>query len=318
MNIPFDEIAGSGDINGRLDRFIHDFYERTYPRRFSRSEIQRALKEGRFTVNGKAESKSSTRLKSGDTVTGSLPEKAIPEPSDATFDIPVVYEDEWILVIDKPAGIQVHPSGNGEEKILTDWLKANRPGILTVGGDISRPGIVHRLDRDTSGLLVIAKTDESFAALKELFHERLVQKTYQAVIYGNLPDTEGTVSLPLARKKDSLKRVPVRNNTSYTGKIRNAVTDYRVIHSYPQFDSVEAYPRTGRTHQIRAHFAALRHPVVGDTLYMSKDEKNLSLEHPTRHLLHATRLSFDLFGMHHDFESPLPQDFREFLERLDA
>jgi 23S rRNA pseudouridine1911/1915/1917 synthase len=318
MNIPFSATAGIGDINGRLDRFIHDFYERTYPRRFSRSEIQKAIKEGRFMIHGKVETKSSTRLKEGDVITGSLEEKERVVPVDTDFDIEVLYEDEWMLVIDKPAGIQVHPSGNGEGKILTDWIKANRPALLTVGGDISRPGIVHRLDRDTSGLLVIAKTDESFAALKELFHDRLVEKTYQAVLYGNLPETEGTISFPLARKKDSLKRVPVRKNTNYSGKIRNAVTDYRVIHAYPQFDYVEAYPKTGRTHQIRAHFAALRHPVIGDTLYMSKDEKNLTLEHPTRQLLHATRLSFDLFGKHHDFESPLPLDFKSFLAKLDA
>lgn len=318
MEISFSETVGISDINRRLDVFIHDFYERTYPRRFSRGEIQKAIVNSSFSVQGNPQTKPSTRLKEGDVVSGSITSIEAPSASKEMLIIPILFENEQFIVIDKPAGIQVHPSTNREEKILTDWIKMNYPEILTVGGDISRPGIVHRLDRDTSGILVIAKTDACFLALKEQFHERLTTKTYHALVYGNLPKQEDTISLPLVRKKDSLKRVPARKNANYSGKIRDAVTEYRVIRSYPQFDFVEVTPKTGRTHQIRAHFAALRHPVAGDTLYMSKDEKSLTLQRPLRQLLHASRLSFDLFGEHHDFEAPLPEDFRNFLAGLDS
>lgn len=318
MEFPLSETVGSSDINRRLDVFIHDFYERTYPRRFSRGEVQKFIAKGSFSIRGKVEAKPSTRLKEGDTVSGTLTSDEQVSLPKETLAIPIIFENEHFIIINKPAGIQVHPSTNREEKILTDWIKTNYPEILTVGGDISRPGIVHRLDRDTSGILVIAKTAESFSALKEQFHDRLTTKTYHALIYGNLPEQTGTISLPLVRKKDSLKRVPARKNTNYSGKIREAVTEYRVIRSYPQFDFVEVSPKTGRTHQIRAHFAALRHSVVGDMLYMGKDEKNLPIGHPDRQLLHASRLSFDLFGNHYDFEAPLPEDFKSFLDGLDS
>jgi 23S rRNA pseudouridine1911/1915/1917 synthase len=224
-----------------------------------------------------------------------------PPPSD---DLDIVFEDDWLAVIDKPAGLVVHPAAGHADGTLADMLRARGTTWSLLGG-AERPGIVHRLDRDTSGLLVVAKSEAAHRALAHQLRDRTLGRTYTAIVHGGFRETTGTIDAPLARDPRNRKRMAVVDSG------RSAVTDFRVAERIGKLTVLEVQLRTGRTHQIRVHLAYIRHPVVGDVVY-GKAEPGLP-----RLALHATRLTFvhPADGSTRSFESPLPGDIEAFLER---
>jgi 23S rRNA pseudouridine1911/1915/1917 synthase len=304
----------------RLDRGLAD----ALPDR-SRSEVQRWIKEGRVLLQGEP-ARSSMKLAAGDVVTIVLPEA--PQATDlAGEDLPlaIVYEDADLLVIDKPPGMVVHPAPGHSGGTLVNAVLHHCPGIAGVGGE-RRPGIVHRLDKDTSGLIVVAKHDVAMRSLQAQFKARTVFKEYLALLEGRLQPEQGRISAPIGRHPTERKRMAVLAPASPgAGDGREAVTSYRVLSLYTgsvygrstsvaTFSLVSAMLHTGRTHQIRVHFAWLQHPVVGDTLYGFHTPR-LPLH---RQFLHAHRLRLRLpsSGQEREFVAPLPADLQGLLDRL--
>lgn len=202
----------------------------------------------------------------------------------------IIYEDSNIVAVDKPAGILIHRTAKKEaEPTLVDWLLSRYPEIKNIGDDpVNRPGIVHRLDKDTSGIIVIPKNQETYDYLKHLFQDHRVKKTYLALVYGNVEPDRGIIDKPIGLKQGTTKR------TIHGGKmVKGAVTEYRVLKKYGDFSLVEVNPRTGRTHQIRVHLASIGHPIVGDFLYAPKKAKKNSLG-LKRQFLHAYEVELDL------------------------
>lgn len=234
------------------------------------------------------------------------------------LEIPIIFEEENFLVINKPAGLLVHPSSkkNFSEPTLIDWLISSYPQIKKVGEDPSRPGLVHRLDRETSGLLIIAKNQEAYFYFKKLFQERKIKKGYLALVYGIFKNKTGTIKKSIGLKASSYKR------SIKAKKLKNpkeAITDYKVIKNFPHQKPVglaflEIFPQTGRTNQIRVHFASFGHPLVGDRLYGSK--KLDALFQPPRLFLHAYLLEFPLKeGKILRLECDLPEELKNFLSQ---
>lgn len=230
--------------------------------------------------------------------------------------ISIIYEDQDILVVSKPAGLQVHAAlhNDAKQKTLVDWLKENRSEVLGVGDDPKlRPGIVHRLDKDTSGVLVVAKNQPAFEFLKKQFQEKVLKKTYLALVHGMVKNDTGIINRPIgASRSDFRKRSSFGN---LRGKVREAVTEYKVVQRLGEFTLLECYPKTGRTHQIRVHLKFLGHPVAGDKLYGGK--KTISPEGLTRQFLHAKSLQITLpSGGKAVFEADLPEDLANVLKLL--
>ena len=288
----------------------------------SRSLVTRLINDGRVLHNGK-QVRARVLVKTHDILTFSadiFTKESLAKPKSAVSQeiFPILFENEHFLVLDKPAGVQMHRGGSYQGVTVAEWVLSQYPELATVGEDPERPGIVHRLDRDTSGVFVVAKDNETFQKLKQSFQDRVVQKTYVALVSGHLRDLEGQVSASLMRQPGELKRRAVDPET-YTGTLpgntRTAFTAYRVVARYQDYDLVELSPKTGRTHQIRVHLAYLGHPVVGDALYAFKETGKNHLA-PKRQLLHAAKISFTLDGEHYQFESPLPEDFQQILLSL--
>lgn len=234
----------------------------------------------------------------------------------------VIYEDADIVVLNKPAGLPVHADGRHERATLVDWLRVAYPELKGVGEEqtladgtvIERPGIVHRIDRETSGVLVVARTQQAFEFLKEQFQAREVKKVYRAFVYGPLKEERGIIDKPIGSSRGG--RGP-RSATRPHGTMREAQTVYRVLHNGAGAAYVEAFPKTGRTHQIRVHFSAIQHPIVRDTLYAPSRPAILGF---TRLALHAYSISFvhPTTGREVLFEAPLPADFVEAQRQLQA
>ncbi len=225
----------------------------------------------------------------------------------------IIFEDEAIIVVNKPAGVMVHADGKHNYPTLVEWLLRRYPELKGVGEEqkladgtvIDRPGIVHRLDRETSGVLVVARTQEAFDALKEQFAQRETRKTYRAFVYGNLKDDRGIINKPIGSSRGG---AGPRSAKLPHGKMRDALTTYRTMLRSPDVSYAEVFPKTGRTHQIRVHFAAIQHPVVGDRLYGAARGLLLGF---TRVALHAYTLSIvhPTTQEEKTFTAPLPQDF---------
>lgn len=226
----------------------------------------------------------------------------------------IVYEDDDIIVLNKQAGISVHPSVNEPSGTLANALIAKYPELIGVGEDPIRPGIIHRLDKDTSGLLVIAKNQKAFEFLKKEWQEGKVVKKYLALVWGHLKPESGTVESEIVRSpKEFRKRIVVRpGKNALAGKL--AITNYKTIKKFKDFSLVEVCPKTGRMHQIRVHMASLDHPVASDKVY-GKNKK--VPEGLLRQFLHAYYLSFSLFGKKLAFESDLPNDLERVLTKLE-
>lgn len=275
--------------------------------RYSRSEVQRVVAEGRVFVRGKA-AKASTRVADGETVIVRYPKRD--EPPAKVDRLDVLYEDEWLLAVDKPAGVLSHPTDKVVANTVTSVLKTQRPGMV--------PRLAHRLDRETSGVLLLAKDVETSRALAEAFLSRRVEKEYLAVVLGRVAWRTKTVDEPIGREDAEIK---VRQAV---GEGSSAVTDFTLVEARDDLSLVSARPRTGRLHQIRVHLAHLGHPVAGDKLYIGAGEaymkavkRELTAEDVAalgadRQLLHARRLTLTHPGTKKKLviEAPLPADFR--------
>ena len=270
----------------------------------SRSRIQSLTAEGLVAVDG-AQAKPAARLREGQTVSLVVPPPAPSTLVPQAMDLAVVYEDPDLLVIDKPAGLVTHPAPGHPDQTLANAVLAHCPDLEGVGGEV-RPGLVHRLDRDTSGLIVVAKNDAAQAGLSAQFKDRTVSKTYVAAVTGHPDPERATIDAPIGRHPTGRTRMAIVS----TG--RDAVTDYDVLRRLRGYSLLEARPRTGRTHQIRVHLASVGHPVAGDTTY-GKPAPGLD-----RHFLHAHRLAFDhpRTGKRLELESPLPEDLQAFLDTV--
>ena len=301
----------------RLDRVLADLWPD-----LSRTQIARWMKEGRVTVDGR-EAAPKDDARPGALVHIELP---APEPSVlAPEDIPlaIVHEDEHLLVVNKPAGMVVHPGAGNRAGTLVHALLAHAPGIASVGG-AGRPGIVHRLDKDTSGLLVVAKTPATYLRLVEAIARREVNREYLTIVWGEWRDLAGRIAEPVGRHPKDRKRMAV------TPQGRVAATNYRVLQSFGWASYLECRLETGRTHQIRVHLSHVGHPVLGDATYGGGARRVLNLPEAARRLareivetmprqaLHAARLAFShpATGERLSLEAPLPADFSAALDRL--
>lgn len=237
--------------------------------------------------------------------------------------IKIIFENEGFLAINKPAGLLVHPTpGRSDEITLVDWIKKERPEIIGVGdfpdGGQNRPGIVHRLDKDTSGVMIIVKNNQAFAYFKKLFQEKNIHKSYRALTWGNFDQLQGTIDKPIGRVASSSKH---STSAKKLKDIKEAITDYRVLKNYKEtgkqgFSFLEVFPRTGRTNQIRVHLASIGHSVVGDPLYGSKKLK--LPDGLNRMFLHAFSLEFSLENNKMmRLEADLPDDLQKTIDFLD-
>jgi 23S rRNA pseudouridine1911/1915/1917 synthase len=284
----------------RLDKFL------TENMTLTRSRIKNAIDAGEVLLNGR-EASPSDKLKKGDTVAVAIhdPENTSAEPEDIPLDI--IYEDSYIAVINKPQGMVVHPAPGNYSGTMVSALLFNIKDLSGVGGEI-RPGIVHRLDKDTSGLLVIAKNDEAHASLSKQIAERSMKRIYEAVVHGNIKEDELTIDKSIGRSHKDRKKMAI----DPAG--RRAVTHIKVLERFGEFTHVEAALETGRTHQIRVHLARIVRPVAGDKEYGPKDVKL----HDRGQLLHAKELRFKhpSTGEYMVYKAPLPDYFEKALERL--
>ena len=295
----------------RLDTFLR----RKFPAA-SRGAIQRLIQEGCITINGKT-TKPTHTPRAGEVVHVTWPEARPAEAQPEDMPLDVLFEDEALLVLNKPAGVVVHPAAGNEEHTLVNALLHHCEGQLSGIGGVARPGIVHRLDKETSGCLVVAKNDETHVALSAQFAGRTVEKIYLAIVCGVMPREEGNIRAAIARHPSHRKRMAVRDEEN----ARAAHTGYRVVERLREATLVEALLHTGRTHQIRVHFQHIGFPVAGDLTYGQRQTKRLaeltSYEAP-RVLLHAHKLAFvhPRSGKTMNFRAPLPADFEDALKFL--
>lgn len=294
----------------RLDVFL-----RTRFPVVSRGTIQRLIDEGHIQVNG-AQVRPTHHPRAGDRITVHWPDAKPAEAKPEDIPLEVLYEDADLLVVNKPPGLVVHPAAGNEEHTLVNALLHHCAGQLSGIGGVARPGIVHRLDKDTSGCLVVAKNDTAHLGLAEQFAARSLDKTYLTILCGELPREKGEIRADIARHPTHRKRMAVTS-----GGGREAWTSYQVVERLRCATFVEVELHTGRTHQIRVHFQHLGFPVVGDDTYGKR--QNLRLKELTgfasgRQLLHAWKLSFQhpRGGKTMTFEAPLPGDFKAALELL--
>ncbi len=293
--------AGPQDEGARLDVFLAAHFVQ-----FTRSRIKGLIDEGNVRVNGRP-AKAGSRLAAGDAVELLVPElreiAALPE------DIPldIVYEDEALMVINKRRGLVVHPAAGNETGTLVNALLHHCDDLSGIAGEI-KPGIVHRLDKDTTGLLVVAKTDAAHLSLSAQIAEKSAQRIYLALVEGNVAGEQGRVEAALGRSRTDRKKIAVTEGG------RAAATRYRVLERFGDCTLVECALETGRTHQIRVHMKHIGHPVLGDPVYGYRHQR-FSLE---GQLLHAVRLSFvhPISGQPMSFEAPLPEDFQRVLTVL--
>lgn len=286
--------------NGRLDKACSEIFSD-----YSRSQIKQLLDGGNITVNGKTE-KAKYKVKSGDVIRLEEPETKTLELRPENIPLDIVYEDDDVIVINKPQGMVVHPAPGHDEHTLVNALLYHCP-LSTINGTF-RPGIVHRIDKDTSGLLMVAKNDKAHRSLAKQLKDKTNIREYVALVHGRIAEDEGTINAPIGRSlKDRKKQAVVKDG-------RNAVTHFEVLKRYRDYTLVKCILETGRTHQIRVHMKYIGHPLVGDPLYGPK--KTIK---GNGQFLHAGKLGFvhPTTGKLLIFEAPLPKFFQECLEKLD-
>jgi len=302
------------DEGRRLDQFLSEA-----DLNLSRSQAKKLIEVGNILLNQKP-TKPSAHLKAGDRISGTLPQpKPLflkPEP----LPLHIFYEDSSIIVIDKPPGMVVHPAAGNLSGTLVNALLYHCKDLIGING-VLRPGIVHRLDKDTSGVMVVAKDDEVYHQLTKQFKNRTVEKVYLAIAYGKFSQEEGLIDSTIGRHPNERKRMSTR-----TKKGRIAITRWKVMERFDGFTFLEIFPLTGRTHQIRVHLSSMGHPILGDPVYGRKGRPG-SIHDPMlkeclkkmdRQALHAHRLGFNhpRTGERVQFVSPIPQDMKEVLEWL--
>ena len=277
----------------------------------SRTQCQRLIKEGRVTIAGRPV-KASYRLEGGERLTILLPEIKSTDLLPEAIELDIKYEDRDIILIDKPAGMVVHPGAGHESGTLANAVLAHCPDLIGVGGE-RRPGIVHRLDKQTSGLIVVAKNDGALRYLQQQFQERKVSKVYLALVEGHFASSKMVIDAPIGRNLRDRKRMAVIS-TGSSAHSRDAQTKITLKSYYQNFSLLECRPLTGRTHQIRVHLAFAGFPIVGDVVY-GRRKQRLPLD---RHFLHAAELTFrrPFDGQEHTFTSSLPRELQALLESL--
>ena len=294
-------VADSANV--RLDAYIS-----SKETNLSRTNIQRLIEEGNILVNGQKK-KISYKVQTGDNIEINIPEAKETSIKAENIPVEVVYEDNDIIVVNKPKGMVVHPANGNPDGTLVNAIMAMCKGSLSgIGGEI-RPGIVHRLDKDTSGLLIVAKNDLAHINMSNQIKDRQVKKIYIALVKGNINENEATINMPIGRSTKDRKKMAVRKD----GK--EAVTHFKVLKRYKDYTLLKVKIDTGRTHQIRVHMAEIGHPVVGDMVY-SKGKNEFGVE---GQMLHAQSLDFKhpITGKEMHLEAKLPEYFEKVLEKLD-
>ena len=278
---------------------------------FSRSRIKGLIEAGFVKVNGEAVLKAGAKVSETDGIEVFIPPPVPAEPEPEDIPLSIIFEDDDILVIDKPAGLVVHPAPGHHTGTLVNAILFHCPDLKGIGG-VARPGIVHRIDRDTTGSLVIAKNDAAHVSLSAQLKEHSINRRYRAIVHGNLPQDEGVIDAPIGRHPQDRKKMAVLRPGQ--GTSRDAVTHYTVLERFGQFTYIECRLETGRTHQIRVHMAHIGHPVLGDAVYGPK-KAPYALEGQT---LHAMVLGFihPSTGQYMEFQAPLPEYFENLLEKL--
>lgn len=308
MNDEINIQAASDHKGIRLDKFLADF-----DASISRAAWQKRIKSGRVLVDGKF-SAADYSLKEGDTIE-ILPEEKKAEKEKAEVpDISIIYEDEDVIAIDKPIGVVAQRAQSSTAPAVTDFLEKHFPPIRKIGEDEQRSGIVHRLDKDTSGVMIAAKNQKAFELLKDKFKKREVRKIYTTLVYGRVQPPEGKIDLAIGRNpKAPCRQTVVKNPEKSAIKCREARTLYRTLRSSGRYSLLEVELKTGRMHQIRVHMKAIGHPVVGDQKYAPSSLLKATPE-LRRQFLHASFLEITLpDGQKKAFSSPLPADLESFL-----
>jgi 23S rRNA pseudouridine1911/1915/1917 synthase len=324
-------LASASDSGARLDRFIA-----AHCPELSRTRVQELIVSGLVQINGHAAKKGSHHLRGGEKITLEITERPPIRAEAESIPLNVLYEDNDVIAINKPAGMTVHAGAGAISGTLVNAL-LGRGQSLSQSGDPLRPGIVHRLDKETSGVILVAKNDAAHAKLGEAFRQRTVKKTYIALVQGLLKEKTGRIELAIGRDPIHRTRMAVERKTWHGAAMSNpraARTDWRSLATIANATLVEVQLHTGRTHQIRVHFSALKHPVVGDTLYgaakqlsvsVSSDRVGVARDNATlpplgRNFLHAANLGFPQprTGEWIEVRAPLPSDLQDFLTKLSA
>jgi 23S rRNA pseudouridine1911/1915/1917 synthase len=289
---------------GRLDHLLVE----SAPEH-SRNRLQQLIRQGRVTVDGETVTKSGFKLEGGELVEVLIPPAVVTDLQPEAIPLDVVYEDQHVLIVNKAAGMVVHPSHGHRAGTLVNAALAHSPDIQGVGGEL-RPGVVHRLDKDTSGLVVLAKHDQALRMLQQQFKRRVVEKMYLALVDGKPPTRSGRVEAAIGRGRRFRKRMVVLPE----GRGRAARTSYHTLESFPEHTLLEIKPETGRTHQIRVHMAFLGCPIVGDQVY-GRRKPSISI---SRHFLHAQKLTLTLpHGKKpRTFEAAMPSELTVVLDHL--
>ena len=290
------------DKGKRLDIYIAENFNE-----LSRTMIKKLIESNNILVNDKSE-KVSYKVQANDNISIDIPEAKETKLKAQEIPLDIIYEDSDIIVVNKPKGMVVHPAnGNPDGTLVNAILSICKNSLSGIGGEL-RPGIVHRLDKDTSGLIIVAKNDKAHINMSEQIKERNVKKTYIALVRGNVPEEEATINMPIGRSTKDRKKMAVTKN----GK--QAITHFKVLKRYSKYTLLEIKIETGRTHQIRVHMAEIGYPVVGDAVY-SNGKNEFGIE---GQMLHAYKLEFmhPITNKHMELTAPLPQYFEEILKKL--
>lgn len=299
------EFIYSGEDTPRLDKFLTDALED-----FSRVHTQNFIDEGKVTVNGNVKTKAALRLNSGDVIRVEVPEQVAETLLGEDKALDILYEDESVLVVNKPAGMVVHPGAGNLTGTLVNAALAHFPALKDVG-EAARPGVVHRLDKETSGVIILAKTTAAYHHLVKQFKSRRTEKTYLALVDGLPPTPTGRIEANIHRDERFRQKMAV----AYEGKGRKAVSEYSTIKNFNDHTLLEVRPLTGRTHQIRVHLAYIGSPVAGDQIY-GRRKSSIPGE---RFFLHAQKLKIELPDRKiQEFVAPLPNELNDILNQLEG
>ena len=299
------EFIYSGEENPRLDKFLTDSLID-----FSRMQAQSFIDESKVTVNGRVRTKAALRLNTGDLIQVEVPEVVSEELLGEDQPLDIIYENDAVLVVNKPAGMVVHPGAGNLTGTLVNAAVAHFPALKDVG-EQGRPGVVHRLDKDTSGVIILAKTEVAYHHLVRQFKSRRTEKTYLALVDGVPPTPTGRIEANIHRDERFRQKMAV----AYEGKGRRAVSEYSTVKNFSEHTLLEVKPLTGRTHQIRVHLAYLGASVAGDQIY-GRRKSSIPGE---RFFLHAEKLKIELPGGEiREFTAPLPKELEEILTQLEG